>query len=60
MVAKIKNERLQIQRVSMAEEVIAFILHELDKINAPVSIMYGSMLHEYRNHRSDSPTKLQK
>jgi len=44
-----EKERLQLQKVSKAEEVLAYIVSELDKINAPVALMYGTMLHEYRN-----------
>jgi hypothetical protein len=35
--------------VSEAENVIAYITKELSIIGAPVSLMYGTMLHEYRN-----------
>jgi len=35
--------------VSEAENITAYIAKELSKIGAPVSLMYGTMLHEYRN-----------
>ena len=40
---------VQYNRVSEADTVIAYIAKELSKIGAPVTLMYGTMLHEYRN-----------
>jgi len=35
--------------ISVARNVTAYIVRELDKIGVPVSIMFGTLLHEYRN-----------
>eukprot|EP00957_Ditylum_brightwellii_P010484 794599-Ditylum_brightwellii.AAC.1 len=40
---------LHYTHISKAKHVIAYIVRELDKIGAPVSMMYGTLLHEYRN-----------
>jgi hypothetical protein len=42
----------QYERVRQAEDVTFYIVEELNKIGVPVTIMYGSMLHEYRNGTS--------
>lgn len=39
----------QYSRAKSSEKVLTFIVKELNKIDAPVSLMYGTMLHEYRN-----------
>ena len=41
--------KIQYKRVLEAEHVVAYIVREMDKMGAPVSIMFGSVLHEYRN-----------
>ena len=40
---------LQYTQVFKAEYVTAYIVKKLSKIGAPVSLMYGTLLHEYRN-----------
>lgn len=41
--------KIQFKRVLEAEHVVAYIVREMDKMGAPVSFMFGSVLHEYRN-----------
>ena len=41
--------KTQFKRVLEAEHVVAYIVREMDKMGAPVSFMFGSVLHEYRN-----------
>ena len=41
--------KMQFKRVLEAEHVVAYIVREMDKMGAPVSFMFGSVLHEYRN-----------
>lgn len=37
------------QRVKEAERIVAYIVGKLGSIGAPVSLMYGTLLHEFRN-----------
>jgi len=37
------------QKVRQAEEVVAYIIEQLDLIGAPAAIFFGTLLHEYRN-----------
>ena len=39
----------QYKQVISAEDISAYIVKNLNTIGAPVSLMYGTMLHEYRN-----------
>lgn len=41
--------KLKYERVAVAENIVTYIITELNKVNAPVCIMYGTLLHEYRN-----------
>ena len=41
--------KIQYKRVLEAEHIVAYIVQEMDKMGAPVFLMFGSMLHEYRN-----------
>lgn len=45
--------KIQYKRVLQAEHVVAYIVREMDKMGAPVTIMFGSVLHEYRNGTGD-------
>ncbi len=36
-------------RLDKVEKVMQYIIEKLDTIGAPVSLMYGTLLHEYRN-----------
>jgi UDP-galactose transporter len=37
------------QTILQAEEILRFIVAKLDEINAPITLMYGTALHEFRN-----------
>lgn len=37
------------ESVVLAEEVLGFIITKLDEIDAPVTLMFGTALHEFRN-----------
>lgn len=55
---KKRNKRVdkqQIQKVKEAEAVVAYIVKKLDEINAPVSLAFGTLLHEYRNNTDANP-----
>ena len=36
-------------RVQQAQRILTYIIEKLDSIGAPVSLMYGTLLHEFRN-----------
>ncbi|KAK1743924.1 hypothetical protein QTG54_005521 [Skeletonema marinoi] len=40
---------LKYQDVLQAEQILSFLIEEFDKIGAPVTLMYGTMLREFRN-----------
>ena len=40
---------VQFQKVRKAEEIVAYIVTELHKVGAPVTLFAGTALHEYRN-----------
>ena len=39
----------QYEKVRKGEEISAYIVTELHKVGVPVTLLYGSVLHEYRN-----------
>jgi len=41
--------RIQYRRVVSAQEILAYIIQKLDNVGAPVTLMFGTLLHEYRN-----------
>ena len=41
--------KIQYKRATEAEHVVAYIIREMDKMGAPVIIMFGTLLHEYRS-----------
>ena len=41
--------KLKYQDVLQSEQVLSFLISSLDKIGAPVTLMYGTMLREFRN-----------
>jgi len=40
---------VQYEKVAVAENIISYIVKELHDVDAPVSLMYGTLLHEHRN-----------
>lgn len=36
--------------MNQADEILSFIITKFNEIDAPIILMFGTMLHEFRNH----------
>lgn len=46
---------VKVQRIGQAEAMVSYIVTRLYEINAPVTILFGTLLHEYRNGTGSNP-----